>query len=56
MEHEHHAHHDPSHPSPDDGGAHGSHDQHAGHSVAMFRDRFWPVSYTHLTLPTIYSV
>ena len=41
MEHEHHAHHDPSHPSPDDGGAHGSHDQHAGHSVAMFRDRFW---------------
>jgi Cu2+-exporting ATPase len=22
-------------------GAHGSHDQHAGHSVAMFRDRFW---------------
>ena len=41
MEHEHHAHHDPSHPPPDDGGAHGSHDQHAGHSVAMFRDRFW---------------
>jgi Cu2+-exporting ATPase len=24
-----------------DGGAHGAHDQHAGHSVAMFRDRFW---------------
>jgi len=24
-----------------DGGGHGSHDQHAGHSVAMFRDRFW---------------
>jgi P-type Cu2+ transporter len=22
-------------------GAHGAHDQHAGHSVAMFRDRFW---------------
>jgi P-type Cu2+ transporter len=41
MDHEHHAHHEPSHPSPDDGGAHGSHDQHAGHSVAMFRDRFW---------------
>jgi Cu2+-exporting ATPase len=41
MDHEHHAHHEPSHPSPDDGGAHGSHDRHAGHSVAMFRDRFW---------------
>ena len=41
MDHEHHAHHEPSHPSPDGGGAHGSHDQHAGHSVAMFRDRFW---------------
>jgi len=41
MDHEHHAHHDPSHPSPDDGGGHGAHDQHAGHSVAMFRDRFW---------------
>ena len=41
MDHERHAHHDPSHPSPDGGGAHGSHDQHAGHSVAMFRDRFW---------------
>jgi P-type Cu2+ transporter len=41
MDHEHHAHHEPSHPSPDDGGAQGSHDQHAGHSVAMFRDRFW---------------
>jgi P-type Cu2+ transporter len=24
-----------------DGGAHGANDQHAGHSVAMFRDRFW---------------
>src|SRR5258707_13932189 len=22
-------------------GAHGSHDRHAGHSVAMFRDKFW---------------
>jgi Cu2+-exporting ATPase len=21
--------------------AHGSHDRHAGHSVAVFRDRFW---------------
>src|SRR5215204_2385291 len=41
MDHEHHAHHDPSPPSPDDGGGHGSHNQHAGHSLAMFRDRFW---------------
>ncbi|HEU4831476.1 MAG TPA: copper-translocating P-type ATPase [Actinomycetota bacterium] len=41
MDHEHHAHHDQSHPSPDAGGGHGSHDRHAGHSVAMFRDRFW---------------
>ena len=24
-----------------DPGGHGGHDQHAGHSVAMFRDRFW---------------
>ena len=24
-----------------DGGGHGGHDRHAGHSVAMFRDRFW---------------
>jgi len=23
------------------GGAHGGHDKHAGHSVAMFRDKFW---------------
>ena len=22
-------------------GAHGNHDRHAGHSVAMFRDKFW---------------
>ena len=41
MDHEHHAHHDQSHPSPDDGETHGAHDQHAGHSVEMFRDRFW---------------
>src|SRR6266446_2897713 len=31
--------------------AHGSHDRHAGHSVAMFRDRFW-LSFT-LTIPTV---
>ena len=32
--------------------AHSSHDQHAGHSVAMFRDRFW-LSLA-LTLPTVF--
>lgn len=31
--------------------AHGGHDRHAGHSVAMFRDKFW-VSLL-LTLPTL---
>jgi Cu2+-exporting ATPase len=40
MDHQHHQ----SEPAPDQGAheAHGaSHDRHAGHSVAMFRDRFW---------------
>jgi Cu2+-exporting ATPase len=32
--------------------AHGGHDKHAGHSVAMFRDRFW-LSLA-LTLPVVY--
>src|SRR5712672_1425755 len=32
-------------------GAHAAHDKHAGHSVAMFRDKFW-VSLL-LTLPTL---
>ena len=31
--------------------AHGSHDRHAGHSVAMFRDRFWLTLL--LTLPVV---
>ena len=31
--------------------AHGGHDRHAGHSVAMFRDRFW-ISFA-LTIPTL---
>ena len=35
---------------PDHGG-HGAHDKHAGHSVAMFRDKFW-ITLT-LTLPTL---
>jgi Cu2+-exporting ATPase len=30
---------------------HGAHDKHAGHSVAMFRDKFW-ISLL-LTLPTL---
>ena len=34
-----------------DHGDHGGHDKHAGHSVAMFRDKFW-VSLL-LTLPTL---
>jgi Cu2+-exporting ATPase len=33
------------------GAGHGGHDRHAGHSVAMFRDRFW-LSFL-LTLPVI---
>lgn len=31
---------------------HGSHDRHAGHSVAMFRDKFW-LSFA-LTIPTVF--
>ncbi|MGC2828752.1 MAG: heavy metal translocating P-type ATPase [Candidatus Acidiferrum sp.] len=31
---------------------HGSHDRHAGHSVAMFRDKFW-LSFT-LTVPVVF--
>lgn len=30
----------------------GSHDRHAGHSVAMFRDKFW-LSFA-LTIPTVF--
>src|SRR5712664_3042290 len=32
---------------------HGSHDRHAGHSVAVFRDRFW-LSFA-LTIPVVFS-
>jgi hypothetical protein len=32
--------------------AHGSHDRHAGHSVAMFRDKFW-WSFA-LTIPVVF--
>src|SRR5207245_4903694 len=31
---------------------HGSHDRHAGHSVAMFRGKFW-LSFT-LTIPVVF--
>src|SRR5256886_2458102 len=34
------------------GGGHASHDRHAGHSVAMFRDKFW-LSFA-LTIPVIF--
>ena len=52
---DHHAHHE-SHDDPhhDAHAAHadrtGVHDKHAGHSVAMFRDRFWITLL--LTIPT----
>lgn len=41
----HAGHHEPGH------GGHGGHDKHAGHSVEMFRDRFW-ISLA-LTVPTV---
>src|SRR6476661_1958259 len=42
-----HAHHDGGEMH----GGHGAHDKHAGHSVAMFRDKFW-ISLL-LTIPTL---
>ena len=43
---------DPAHPRGHSGhGDHGGHDKHAGHSVAMFRDKFW-ISLA-LTVPTL---
>jgi len=33
-------------------GTHGNHDRHAGHSVAMFRDKFW-LSFA-LTIPVVF--
>jgi len=41
----------PGHPGHADHGNHGAHDKHAGHSVAMFRDKFW-ISLA-LTVPTL---
>ncbi len=46
--HEHETH---SHAARDERGAHAGHDKHAGHSVEMFRDKFW-ISLL-LTIPTI---
>ena len=46
-----HAGHVAAGPSGSRGGAHGGHDKHAGHSVAMFRDKFW-ISLL-LTIPTL---
>ena len=47
---DHHNHHDHDHSGPNSGDA-GEHDKHAGHSVAMFRDKFW-LSLA-LTVPTV---
>ena len=46
--HHHEGHHSPTHSEHEQSGAH---DKHAGHSVAMFRDKFW-VSLL-LTVPTV---
>ena len=55
MDHTTHKDHTPA-PDPHAGhkmsGTHGSHDRHAGHSVAMFRDKFW-LSFT-LTIPVVF--
>src|SRR5436305_7327247 len=50
MAHDHHDAHDGMSPS-DRGHSHAGHDKHAGHSVAMFRDKFW-ISLV-LTIPTL---
>ena len=51
--HEHHHHHGPVAEAPVEPGhgTQGGHDKHAGHSVAMFRDKFW-ISLL-LTIPTL---
>src|SRR5947209_12030881 len=54
MDHTAHQHHEQE-PQPHVGHAnsnvHGQHDRHAGHSVAMFRDKFW-LSFA-LTIPVV---
>jgi Cu2+-exporting ATPase len=47
----HHGPHAPAASDASDGGRHEGHDRHAGHSVAMFRDKFW-ISLL-LTIPTL---
>jgi P-type Cu2+ transporter len=50
--HEHHEAPNPDHAAhADDHAAHAGHDEHAGHSVAMFRDKFW-ISLL-LTIPVV---
>jgi Cu2+-exporting ATPase len=49
--HEHHEHHAPAAPPRRRAAEPHAHDKHAGHSVAMFRDRFW-ISLL-LTVPTL---
>jgi hypothetical protein len=52
-EHAAHGDHGPhtAHDRHDEHGSHGAHDKHAGHSVEMFRDRFWLT--LALTIPTL---
>jgi hypothetical protein len=45
-----HEHHRPTDPHAD-GGAHAAHDRHAGHSVEMFRRKFWGTLL--LSIPTV---
>lgn len=46
-----HQHHDPGQPPSTGHAATGAHDRHEGHSVAMFRDRFWITLL--LSIPTL---
>src|SRR5271155_1310347 len=52
MSHNHHAPASDGHAGHKMSGAHGSHDRHPGHSVAMFRDKFW-LSLA-LTIPVVF--
>jgi len=51
MDHQYHAQMEHDAHSQMDNGAHAAHDKHAGHSVAMFRDKFWWS--VALTVPTV---
>src|SRR5690625_6722212 len=50
-QHDHQSHHGPTTRNVAHDDAHAGHDKHAGHSVAMFRDRFWLTLL--LTIPTL---